>query len=581
MPKYKAPLEDIRFILDEVIEASALQNFPDVKGVDAVLGAAARMCEELLLPLNASGDVEGCSFENGAIKTPKGFAGAYETFRKGGWAGMSCGKECGGQGLPLLLNFVVSEMISSANMSFGLYPMLSHAAYKTIESHASDELKRVYLPKLVEGTWTGTMCMTEPQAGSDLGLIEAKAEPLDDGSYKITGQKIMITAGEHDLAENIVHLVLARLPGALPGVRGISLFLVPKIFPETDKRNAVVCERLEHTMGIRASAVCTLNFDGAKGWLMAAPGKGVRAMFTMVNETRMTVGLQGIGIAEVAYQNAAAHAKERLQMRSLTGAKEAGKPADPLLVHPDVRQKLLTVRSLTEGARALAMWVGKEFDVSLREADPKRRAAAADFVALMIPVIKAFGTDMGFDAANAALQIFGGHGYIRDNGIEQLARDARVAQIYEGTNGIQALDLVMRKMVEDYGRLLRSFFHPVTAFLAEEKDNKALAEYRSSFTSAFNKLQMASLYLMTRSASNAEEAGTGAADYLRIFAYVAIGFMWLKMAKAASGGDTAFHEAKMKTADFYFSRILPRVHGHYRALITGSKPIMDFPAEAF
>ncbi|MDD4617027.1 MAG: acyl-CoA dehydrogenase C-terminal domain-containing protein [Alphaproteobacteria bacterium] len=586
MPTYKAPLEDIRFILSDVVDTSSLPGMTEA-ATSPVLNRAAEFCEKVLFPLNASGDIEGCHFESGRITAPKGFVEAYREFREGGWSGMSCAKECGGQGFPLLLEFVVGEMIGSANMAFSLYPMLSHAAYKTIEKYADENLKRAYLPKLVDGSWTGTMCMTEPQAGSDLGLIEAKAEPQPDGSYKITGEKIFITAGEHDLCDNIVHLVLARLPNALPGVRGISLFLVPKIFPESGARNSVICEKLEDTMGIRASAVCSLKFDGATGWLIGEPGRGVRAMFTMVNETRMMVGLQGIGMAEVAYQNAAAYAKKRHQMRAITGTKKPGAPADPIIVHPDVRQKLLTMKSLVEGCRALAIWVGREFDVSIRGADPKKKAAATDFVALMIPIIKAFGTDMGFDAANAALQIFGGHGYMRDNGIEQFVRDVRVAQIYEGTNGIQALDLVMRKMTEDYGRLLRTFFHPVARFLAEEKDNKSLAGFRAAFLSAFNKLQMASLYINTRMPANTDEAGTGAADYLRIFAYVAIGFLWLKMAKAAAskiaqGGErAAFYEAKLKTADFYFSRILPQVHGHYRALITGAKPIMDFPAEAF
>lgn len=588
MTIYKAPLEDVRFILNDVIGASGLADMPDNKTVESVLCEAARFCEDVLLPLNVSGDFEGCSQDaDGNVRVPKGFADAYADFCKGGWAGVSCGKECGGQGRPLLLNFIVSEMISGANMSFGLYPMLSHAAYKTIEKHASDELKKIYMPKLVEGTWTGTMCMTEAQAGSDLGLIRSMAEPLDDGSYKITGEKIMITAGDHDLAENIVHLVLARLPGALPGVRGISLFLVPKIFPDSGKRNAVRCSRLEDTMGIRASAVGAMAFDGAKGWLVGDAGKGVRCMFTMVNETRMMVGLQGIGVAEACYQNAAAYAKERVQMRSISGAKFPKQPADPILVHPDVRQKLLTMRSLTEGCRALALLAGREFDVSMRDADPKRRAKAADFVALMIPVVKAFGTDMGFDSANAALQIFGGHGYIRGNGIEQYLRDVRVAMIYEGTNGIQALDLVTRKMSQDYGRLLRSFVQPAVTFLAAEKDNKALANYRSVFLSAFNKFQMASLYVSTRGAVDPDEAGTGAADYLRILAYVALGFMWLKMARAAASklaqgsAGTSFYEAKLRTADYFFSRMLPQVHAHYRALITGAKPIMDFPAEDF
>jgi alkylation response protein AidB-like acyl-CoA dehydrogenase len=587
MPKYKAPLDDINFILNEVIDAPALADLPDAAGVDAILNAAAQICEEVLFPLNASGDREGCSFDGGEVKTPNGFSSAYLAFCKGGWTNMSCQKDWGGQGLPLLLSFVVSELISSANMSFGLYPILSHAAYKTIEKHASDPLKKTYLPKLVDGTWTGTMCLTEPQSGSDVSLVGSKAEPQNDGTYKITGRKIFITAGEHDLSKNIVHLVLARLPDALPGSRGISLFLVPKFFPETGARNSVVCSCLERTMGIHAAATCTMDFDGATGWLVGSPGKGTRAMLTMVDETRMIVGLQGIGIAEVAYQNAAAYARERLQMRSLTGPKFPEKPADPIIVHPDVRRKLLAMRSLTQGCRALALWVGREFDISMKHADEKIRAEASDFVSLMIPVVKAFATDVGFDAANAALQIYGGHGYVCQNGIEQYVRDVRIAQIYEGTNGIQAFNLAMRKMGEDYGRLLRTFFRPVAAFRVAEKDNKDLADFLPAFTSAFTKLQMATLYIATRSVSNAEEAGTGAADYLRIFAYVSLGFMWMKMAKAAAaklataGVRASFYEAKLKTASFYFDRILPRVHGHYRALITGSKSIMEFPEEGF
>lgn len=588
MPKYQAPLEDIRFVLNDVIDASALSNWPTSDDVDAILASAAQLAENVLFPLNGSGDVEGCVLDQeGRVKTPKGFIEAYKAFRDGGWTRLSCGTECGGQGLPLLLNFVIDEMLSSANMSFSLYPLLSHAAYKTIEKHADETLKKAYLPKLVDGTWTGTMCLSEPQSGTDLGLIRTTAAPQADGSYKLTGGKIFITSGDHDLADNIVHLVLARTPDALPGIRGLSLFLVPKFFPETGERNKVFCDRLEQTMGLHASTTCSLNFDGATGWLVGTQGKGASAMFTMVNETRMTVGIQGLGVAEVAYQNAAAYAKSRLQMRALKGAKHPDKPADPIIVHPDIRQRLLTMRSKIEGCRALGFWVGREFDRSINHENAKTRAEAADFVALMIPIVKSFMTDTGFDSANEALQIFGGHGYIRDNGIEQYVRDVRIAQIYEGTNGIQALDLVMRKMTEDYGRLLRSFFHPVAHFLSEEKDNDAIRKFIPAFTSAFNKLQMASLYLSTRGAANINEVGTGASDYLNLFAYVALGFMWLKMAKASGvkmkdpKENASFHEAKMKTANFYFTRILPQVHAHYRALITGADPIMDFPTEAF
>ncbi|MGB9152748.1 MAG: acyl-CoA dehydrogenase C-terminal domain-containing protein [Alphaproteobacteria bacterium] len=592
MPSYKAPLEDIRFILNEVIDAPALASLPGyadatADGVDTILDAAAQVCEEVLFPLNQSGDAEGCSFNNGEVKTPQGFKDAYHMFREGGWAGLSCKTEYGGQGLPVLLNCVIDEMVSSANMSFGMYPGLSHGAYNAIEKHATDELKKIYLPKLVDGTWTGTMCLTEPQCGTDLGLIRTKADTQADGSYKISGTKIFISAGEHDLSDNIIHLVLARLPDAPVGVKGISLFVVPKFLPNTSTRNNVACGSIEHKMGIKASSTCVINFDGATGWLVGKPNKGMSAMFTMMNEARLAVGLQGLGLAEVAYQNAVAYAKDRLQMRSLTGTKFPDKPADPLIVHPDVRRNLLVMRSLTEGCRALAYWVGRELDVESKTTDDKTRANASDFVALMIPVIKSFLTDTGFDVANLAVQIYGGHGYIRENGVEQYVRDARITQLYEGTNGIQALDLVGRKMAEDYGRLMRQFFYPVADFLAAEKDNGALAEFLPYFMSAFGKLQMATLTVATRGVGNPDEAGAAATDYLRLFALVAVGFMWLKMAKAAAqklpvAGDRApFYEAKLKTARFYFGRVLPQVNGLNLSIMSGAKPIMDFPAESF
>jgi len=592
MPTYKAPLEDIRFILNEVIDAPALAALSGYEEAtaennDTILEAAAQVCEEVLFPLNQSGDAEGCTFNNGEVKTPVGFKDAYKMFREGGWSGLSCKTEFGGQGLPVLLNCVIDEMVSSANMSFGMYPGLSHGAYNAIEKHAADALKKIYLPKLVDGTWTGTMCLTEPQCGTDLGLIRTKADTQADGSYKITGTKIFISAGEHDLSENIIHLVLARLPDAPVGVKGISLFLVPKFMPDTNARNAVACGSIEHKMGIKASATCVMNFDNATGWLVGKPNKGMSAMFTMMNEARLAVGLQGLGLAEVAYQNAVIYAKERLQMRSLTGVKFPDKPADPLIVHPDVRRNLLTMRALTEGCRALAFWVGRELDIEAKHADENKRAEAGDFVALMIPIIKSFLTDSSFEVTNLAVQIYGGHGYIREQGVEQYVRDARITQIYEGANGIQALDLVGRKMPEDYGRLMRRFFHPVAHFLATEKDNGTLAEFLPYFMSAFGKLQMSTLTVATRGFGNPDEAGAAATDYLRLFALVAVGFMWLKMAKAAAAklpvaGDRAgFYEAKLKTARFYFGRILPQVNALNLAILSGAKPVMDFPVEAF
>ena len=595
MPIYKAPLEDIRFILNEVIDARSLTKLPGYAeatpdSVDAILDAAAQVCEEVLFPLNQSGDLEGCYFDEGKVTTPSGFKSAYKTFRESGWTGLSCKTEFGGQGLPLLLNFVVDEIVCSANMSFGMYPGLSHGAYNAIEKHGSDELKKNYLPKMVTGEWTGTMCLTEPQCGTDLGLVRTKAEPQANGSYKITGTKIFISAGEHDLAENIIHLVLARLPNAPAGIRGISLFLVPKFLPEAaglGARNKVVCGSIEHKMGIKASSTCTMNFDGATGWLVGLPNKGMAAMFTMMNEARLAVGLQGLGLAEVAYQNAVAYAKDRLQMRSLTGAKFPEKAADPIIVHPDIRRNLLTMKSLVEGCRALVYWVGRELDVEAKTTDDKTRAASGDLVALLTPVIKSFLTDVGFDVANLAVQIYGGHGYIRENGVEQYVRDARITQIYEGTNGIQALDLVGRKMPEDYGRLMRQFFHPVSEFLAAEKDNAGLAEFLPYFMSAFGKLQMSTITVATKGFGNPDEAGAAASDYLRLFALVAVGFMWLKMAKVAAeklpkaGARAGFYDAKLKTARFYFAKIMPQVNSLNLAIMSGAKTVMDMPVEAF
>lgn len=595
MPVYKAPLEDIRFILNEVIDAGGLASLPGYAeatpdSIDSILEAAGQVCEELLFPLNRSGDEEGCKFDNGKVTTPAGFIDAYKTFCESGWPGLSCKTEFGGQGLPILLNFVVDEMVCSANMSFGMYPGLSHGAYNAIEKHGSDELKKTYLPLMVTGEWTGTMCLTEPQCGTDLGLVRTKAEPQPDGSYKITGTKIFISAGEHDLADNIIHLVLARLPDAPAGIRGISLFVVPKFVPENGKlgsQNGVVCGSIEHKMGIKASATCTMNFEGATGWLVGKPNKGMSAMFTMMNEARLAVGLQGLGLAEVAYQNAVAYAKDRLQMRSLTGVKSPDKPADPIIVHPDVRRNLMTMKALVEGCRALVYWVGRELDVEAKTTDDKTRAAAEDFVALLTPVIKSFLTDVGFDVANLAVQIYGGHGYIRENGVEQYVRDARITQIYEGTNGIQALDLVGRKMPEDFGRLMRQFFHPVANFLQAEKDNGALAEFLPYFMSAFGKLQMSTIAVATKGFGNPDEAGAAASDYLKLFAYVAVGFMWLKMAKVAAtklpaaGAKAPFYETKLKTARFYFAKIMPQVNALNLAIMSGAKPVMDMPAEAF
>ncbi len=591
MPIYHAPHDDIKFLLHDVLDVAQLAALPgyqdaNAEMVDTIIAAAGTLCEEVLFPLNQSGDEEGCHFNNGAVMTPKGFKEAYQTFREGGWTALSCDPAYGGQGLPLLVNFVMDELVSSANMSLGMYPGLSHGAYNAIHTHANDALKQAYLPKLVDGTWSGTMCLTEPHCGTDLGLIKTKAEPQPDGSYKITGTKIFISAGEHDLTDNIIHLVLAKLPDAPAGTKGISLFLVPKVL-EGGARNALNCGRIEHKMGIKASATCVMNFEGATGWLVGKPHSGMKAMFTMMNEARLAVGMQGLGLAEVSYQNAVAYAKERLQGRSLTGVKFPEKPADPLIVHPDIRRNLLTMRALTEGCRALAYWIGLQLDIEAKHPDKAKAAEAGELVALMTPIIKSFLTDVGFDVTNLGVQIYGGHGYVMDHGMEQYVRDARITQIYEGANGIQGLDLVGRKMADRYGRLLRRFFHPTADFIAAEKDNPALKEMLPSFMSAFGKLQMASLTVGTRGFGNPDEAGAAATDYLKLFAHVAVGLMWLKMAKAAAeklpqaGDQAAFYDAKLKTARFYFTKIMPQVNALNLAIMAGAKPVMDFPAEAF
>lgn len=592
MPIFKAPRDDFNFVLNDVLRVDQLAALPGYAEAtpemfDTVMEAAAQLCEEVLFPLNQSGDLEGCGFDNGKVTTPKGFKEAYKTFCEGGWPGLSSDPAFGGQGMPLLMNFVMDELVSAANLSFGMYPGLSHGAYSAIHKHGNDEQKQIYLPKLVSGEWTGTMCLTEPHCGTDLGLIRTKADPQTDGSYAISGTKIFISAGEHDLAENIIHLVLAKLPDAPPGTKGISLFVVPKVIPASGARNTLACGRIEHKMGIKASATCVMNFEGAKGWLIGKPHGGMKAMFTMMNEARLAVGLQGLGLAEVSYQNALAYAKERLQGRGLKGAVYPDKPADPLIVHPDIRKNLLTMKALVEGCRAFACWIGMQQDIEAKHPDEAKRKDAADLVALMTPILKAFLTDVGFEVTNLGVQIYGGHGYCHDYGMEQYVRDARITQIYEGANGIQGLDLVGRKLPEGFGRMARQFFHPVMAFLEAEKNNAALAEMLPYYFSAFSKLQMTVLTVGTKSFANPEEAGAAATDLLRMFAIIAVGYMWLRMAKVAAeklpmAGDRAvFYEAKLKTARFYFTKILPQVNALNLSILSGSKPVMDIAAEAF
>lgn len=594
MQTYKAPLRDMRFVLNELHgSAEALpghEDFtPDI--ADAILEEAGKFCTERLLPLNASGDEEGCRLENGVVRTPKGFSEAYKAFREGGWTAMGADPAYGGQGLPAGINKLVEEMICSTNLSFGLYPGLSHGAYQAIEGHASEELKAAYLPKLVDGTWSGTMCLTEAHCGTDLGLLRTKAVPQGDGSYAITGSKIFISAGDHDLTENIVHLVLAKLPDAPKGVKGISLFLVPKFLPRADgtpgERNGVTCSALEHKMGIKASATCQMSFDDAKGWLVGEPHKGMRAMFTMMNSERLSVGIQGLGAGEAAYQGAVAYAKERLQGRSLVGTKRPDLPADPILVHPDVRRMLMTIRAYNEGCRALGAWVARSLDVMEHHPDPAERRRAEDFSALMTPVVKALFTDLGFESASLGMQVYGGHGFIRDHGMEQYVRDARISMIYEGTNGIQALDLVGRKLPAHAGRYLRSFFHPVLAFLDEAIEDDDLAPLAQPLAKSFGALQLATAHIAQKGMKDPEEAGAAATEYLRLFGLVALGYVWLRSAKVAhtalkAGTDERdFYEAKLTTARFYMERILPQVAGLLAAVKSGKGAMMALDEAMF
>lgn len=596
MPTYTAPLDDIRYLLHEVHDIgqlAALPGFEDATPamIDEVLAGGATFCEDVLFPLNQSGDAEGVHLDHGEVRTPSGFKAAYTRYTADGWTAISAEPTYGGTGLPEMVRFVMEEMLCSANLSFSMYPGLSHGAYSALMSHGSEELKQRFLPKLIDGTWGGTMCLTEAHAGTDLGILTTKAEPAGDGAYRITGQKIFISAGEHDLTENIVHLVLAKLPDAPGGTKGISLFLVPKFLPTEEgglgTRNGVTCGSVEHKMGIKASATCVLNFDNAIGWLVGEPHKGMRAMFVMMNGARLAVGLQGLGLSEVAYQNALAYAKERLQGRALTGPKNPDGPADAILVHPDVRKGLLRIKALNEGMRSLAYWVGIRIDLEHRHPDAAVRQDAADMVALMTPVLKAFLTDKGFENTNIALQTLGGHGYIREYGIEQYVRDARIAQIYEGTNAVQALDLVGRKLPMDGGRLVRRFFEIVKGDVDTAAAVEGLEDFAKALGGSLYQLQKATMLLAERGFANPDEAGAAASEYLHLMGYVAVGWQWLRMATvsqqrlAAGQGERRFHDAKLKTARFFFARLLPETATLLAAIQSGAAPIMALAVDEF
>jgi len=598
MPIYVAPVRDTRFVLENVLDIGRYSNLPGFANaspdlIQAILEEAGRFCEEVLQPLNKVGDEVGCKRnDDGSVTTPPGFKEAYQQFCEAGWPTLTAPEEYGGQGLPQVVGTAVSEYILSANHSFEMYQGLTSGAIASLLIKASDELKQTYVPNMVTGRWTGTMNLTEPHCGTDLGLLKTRAEPNDDGSYSITGTKIFISSGEHDLAENIIHLVLAKRTGAPDNVKGISLFVVPKFLVNGDgsvgERNTLSCGALEKKMGIHGNATCVMNYDGAKGWLVGEPEKGLQAMFIMMNAARLGVGLQGLAQGEVAYQNAVAYAKERRQSRALKEQnRDPGAKADPIIVHPDVRRMLMESKAWNEGGRALVLWGALLVDLMRRSQDEAERQQAEDLLGLLTPVIKGYLTDKGFQAAVHAQQVFGGHGYIREQGVEQFVRDARIAQIYEGTNGIQAMDLVGRKLPKDGGRAVRSFFELVGREVAEARQAGDPAGVAEALEPALAELQAATMWLARNAPADPDNAGAAAYAYMDLMGLVCLGWMWLKMAAAASqaladGGENgSFHEAKLNTARFYAERELPLAPALRRKIEAGAETLMKMPAEAF
>ncbi len=592
MPSYTAPAKDMQFLLHEVLDitASGIPGYEDLAAdfTGAVLEEAGKIASDVLAPLNASGDAEGCRLENGVIYTPKGFKAAFEKIKEGGWNGLDLPEEFGGQGLPYLMGTAVGEIFTSANMAFHMYQGLTHGAIAAILAHGTDAQKAAYLPKMVSLEWTGTMNLTEPHCGTDLGQMRSKAEPQADGSYKISGQKIFISAGDHDLATNVIHLVLAKAPGGGEGTKGISLFIVPKFMVGADgkpgARNALSVGKIEEKMGIHGNSTCVMNYDGATGYLIGALHKGMRAMFTMMNEARLGVGLQGYAVAEAAYQNALAYAKDRLQGRAVTGTQNPSGPADPLIVHPDIRRSLMDQKSFVEGARAFTFWGASLIDASHRKGD----ATAEGLISLMTPVIKGFLTDKGFESCVQAQQIWGGHGYIEESGMSQFVRDARIAQIYEGANGVQALDLVGRKLALDGGKHVMGFFEMVKAFIKESEGDAALkADFLEPLKAGSKDLQTAAMFFMQQGMKNPNAALAGSYDFMHLMGHVCLGLMWARMAKAATAalaagtGDKAFYEAKLATGRYYMARQLPATGMHLARIQSGADPVMALDAEQF
>jgi alkylation response protein AidB-like acyl-CoA dehydrogenase len=596
MPTYKAPVEDVSFLLNDVFQLDRYDNLPgfsdasaDVR--EAILGEAAKFTEEVLQPLNSVGDLEGCKrHDDGRVTTPAGFKDAFKQLAEGGWLGLSAPEEFGGQGLPVTLSQAVNEFMMSANMAFSMYPGLTMGAMAALLVHGTAEQKKTFVPNMVAGKWSGTMNLTEPHCGTDLGLMRTKAVKQADGTYKISGTKIFISGGEQDLTENIVHLVLARIEGAPAGIKGVSLFVVPKMKLNADGSlggpNGVTCGSIEHKMGIHGNSTCVLNFDNAVGTLVGEENKGMQAMFVMMNEARLGVGVQGLSQSEVAYQNAVAYARERLQGRALSGVKAPDKPADPIIVHPDVRRTLLSIRAFNEAARALVVWTALKSDVAHRSGDEKERQAADDHMGLLTPVIKGVLTDQGFANAVAAQQMFGGHGYIVETGVEQFVRDARIAMIYEGANGIQALDLVGRKLGRDGGRAITAFFNEVSSFAKENGGDEAMKPYVTPLAASLQHLQQATMWLMQNAMAKPDNAGAASTDYMHLLGLVALGYMWARMAKVAqgklaAGGETPYLKTKLVTGRFYMERVLPETALRLARIQSGADTMMELPAEAF
>ncbi|GGC57886.1 acyl-CoA dehydrogenase C-terminal domain-containing protein [Marinobacter halophilus] len=597
MPEYKAPLRDIKFVMTELLNSE--QHYTNLEGaedatpdmVDAIIQEGAKFCEQVVSPLNRVGDIEGCVWSEDGVKTPTGFKEAYQQYIEGGWPSMTADTNYGGQGLPSSLGIVMSEMMGTCNWSFGMYPGLSHGATNTIEEHGTEEQKQTYLTKLISGEWTGTMCLTESHCGSDLGTLRTKAEPNADGTYSITGTKIFISAGEHDMAENIVHIVLARLPGAPEGTKGISLFIVPKCLPNEDgsagDRNAVSCGSIEHKMGIHGNATCVMNFDGAKGWLIGPENKGLNCMFTFMNVARIGTAIQGLGAAELGFQGSLTYAKDRLAMRSLSGAKNPDGIADPIIVHPDVRRMLLTQKAVAEGARALIYLTAQQADIVQRGKTAEERKAADEALGFLTPIAKAFLTEIGYEAANLGMQVYGGHGFIAEWGMEQNVRDARIGMIYEGTTGIQALDLLGRKVLMTQGESLKGFTKQVHVFCKENADNEQMKEFIEPLAAINKEWGDLTMKIGMTAMKDREEVGAAAVDYLMYSGYAVFAYLWARMAKVAldkmadGTSEEMFYNAKVQTARFYFKRLLPRTKTHAETMLAGSGSLLDMPEEAF